>query len=352
MIILLQRSLKAMKKHFLLLLLFVLPSFHFAQVKSVKIANWKNYAKGAYTLIHDDFCMDFANGIANYADTMAHNRGIPVSFGLVSGHCDEQDWKKANEMIAHGHEVMNHSHNHYCGEPVEWCPTANYTSKDYKVEFDLSTQLIEKHTGIRPTYFVFPFDLFNDTMTAYLETELNFQGARSGIQNTLNHPDQIKPFKTAFHFFRPAQSYDLLNDLADQAVKEGKWAVRGVHGVEDDSWASLPKEGYRKHLDFIKEKKEEGLLWVASAKDVIDYSETRYKTAVDFNPDKNEISLSYKDHGSKAKELTFVIEFKSAIPKGLVLEGESGVISFEKSGQTVLFHAIPDGQGIQLKGLE
>ncbi|MFL5730792.1 MAG: hypothetical protein ACJ75J_14990, partial [Cytophagaceae bacterium] len=104
----------------------------------VYIATFKNDAEGAYTLIHDDFGGDWARGIEEYADTMAFNRGIPFCFALISGQCDNKDWKNANQMIAHGHQVVNHSMYHKCGRDLDWCTGGKWDEHDFGVEIDSS----------------------------------------------------------------------------------------------------------------------------------------------------------------------------------------------------------------------
>src|SRR6478735_6966657 len=85
-----------------------------AQTPSASFAKWKNNAKGAYTITHDDFGDPVVQGIIDYADTIAYNRGVKFTFGAITSKCDAADWTKAIELIGHGHEIMNHTHNHYC----------------------------------------------------------------------------------------------------------------------------------------------------------------------------------------------------------------------------------------------
>lgn len=74
---------------------------------------WKNAARSSYSIIFDDFCSDSVSGIQGQADSLAANRGIPIGFGIITNHCDDQEWKHAREMITKGHEAINH--NYRCG---------------------------------------------------------------------------------------------------------------------------------------------------------------------------------------------------------------------------------------------
>lgn len=55
---------------------------------NVSISTWKNQANGAYTIVHDDVG-DFAvQGVLTHADTMAFNRGIKLTFGIITSSCE------------------------------------------------------------------------------------------------------------------------------------------------------------------------------------------------------------------------------------------------------------------------
>lgn len=75
----------------------------------VTLATWKNAQASAYSIIFDDYCDDGTQGIQDYADTIAHNRGIPIGFGVITSQCDATEWQRAREMISNGHEIINHT---------------------------------------------------------------------------------------------------------------------------------------------------------------------------------------------------------------------------------------------------
>ena len=242
----------------------------FAQSDSVYIAPYRNNAAGTYTLIHDDFGAAYARGIEQYADTMAYNRGIPFSFAVITGECDAADWENANRLIKHGHQILNHSMSHKCGQPQGWCSFGNWDEKDFPVEIDKSTKLIEEHTHHHPAFFVFPFDLFTDTMISYLQS-MNYVGARSGAQSQMND-DIENTFRLNYNVFHPGHSFALLNDYAAQAIINKSWAIRVIHGVNDDSWGKIPLKDYEEHLNFLKRKSDSNLLWVANLSDMVLYN--------------------------------------------------------------------------------
>jgi hypothetical protein len=261
-----------MKKTFYTLLFFSSFCVATAQTKSTQlyIAPFRHDADGAYTLIHDDFGASYARGIEEYIDTMNYNRKLPICFAAITGECDQDDWTKAKEMIGHGHQILNHSMTHKCGQVQSWCTFGSWNEKDFPTEIDKSTDLILKNTGKHPAFFVFPFDLFTDTMLNYLEAK-NYLGARAGKQNVSNSAVLSDPFLTNYAVFRPGEPVSALNEMADKATKDKSWAVRVMHGIEDESWAHITAEEYATHLDHLKEQVRQNKLWMATLSDVVTY---------------------------------------------------------------------------------
>jgi|GEM_PF-3671890 len=264
-----------MKKINILILFITLSSVTlFAQ--DISIAPFKNNAKGAYTLIHDDFGAYWAKGIEEYVDTMAYNRNIPICFAAITKECDKADWEKANELIAHRHQIINHTMSHKCGVAIDWCQAGNWDEHNFDVEIDSSTAWIKKNTGTHPAFFIFPYDLFSDTMITYLKAS-HYLGARAGKQNASNLSDQLNPFRLNFQMHRPEEAIALLDSFAIQTVREKSWGIRVLHGVADDSWGALNPVDYGKHLDQISKLSKDKQLWVATLSDVVTYQYMKTK---------------------------------------------------------------------------
>jgi len=211
------------------------------------VSTFKNDAEGAYTLIHDDFGGEWAQGIEQYADTMAFSRGIPFCFALITGQCNEKDWKKVNEMIAHGHQVVNHSMYHKCGKVSEWCTAGKWDEHDFGVEIDSSTNLIKTKTGYHPAFFMFPFDIYTDTMITYLRSK-GYAGARAGNNNAIQKAEFEDPLHLNYKPFPPTSSLSDLNGFIDEAMQKKAWAIREVHGVNDGSWVTQNKSRWSWNL--------------------------------------------------------------------------------------------------------
>lgn len=324
----------------------------------VYIATFKNDAEGAYTLIHDDFGGAWAQGIEQFADTMAFNRGIPFCFALITGQCDAKDWKKANEMIAHGHQVVNHSMYHKCGKVSDWCTAGNWDEHDFGVEIDSSTNLIKNKTGYHPAFFMFPFDIYTDTMITYLRSK-GYAGARAGNNNAVQKPEIEDSQHLNFKAFLPQNSLSDLNSFVSQAIQKKAWAIREVHGVNDGSWGNISLNDYEAHMNYLQNLSKSDSVWVASLSDVVLYQMLRKKYSVNIshadaksNVTKIDFSMNIKNF-SKSDSLVYSTAFATSRSHNLtivLLQQQSKIskiiqkdkkIPFRRRGMKILIEANP-----------
>jgi len=188
-------------------------------------------------------------------------------------------------MARYGHEIANHSWNHYCNSHADWClglsKGKGWYAADFPLEIDSSTNEIARHTGVRPRSFAFPFDQYLPETRTYLE-EQGYIATRSGAFNQINLPDAEIPARMAFELAWPEgdpqqsrfQKFTL-NAFADEAVRGGGWAVRGLHGVQDGSWGSTPLTKWQQHLDYIAKLRREGKLFIGTTAEVTRYMALR-----------------------------------------------------------------------------
>ncbi|MEY4934068.1 MAG: hypothetical protein RIS64_427 [Bacteroidota bacterium] len=287
-----------------------------AQTPTVSYATWKDNAKAAYTLVHDDFGAAQTPGIVNYADTIAYNRGVKFCFGAITGDCDANDWADARRMMSHGHEVINHSHTHRCAYQPGWCDLV-YAPSDFPVELDGSTTLIEQGAGVRPRFWIHPYDLSTTAVLDRLKT-LGYLGARSGTQGTLNQVDFKDYFNLNFFVHDPTSNLTLLNEAVQTAVSAGGYAMREVHGVGDASWASVSVADYRAHLDFVKGHIAAGNLWSATASEAITYKiqKDTYTPSVVYNATAKTLTIHFAGTSTIHSNL-----FKTPLTINLSLNG-------------------------------
>jgi peptidoglycan/xylan/chitin deacetylase (PgdA/CDA1 family) len=244
------------------------------------IAPWPGTARAAYSITMDDFCGG-ATGIYDFADTILANRGLAMTFGAIVGSCQSTHWEQARQMIARGHEIMNHSMSHKCGTfEAGWCEDT-WGAADFALELDASTATIEAQSGQRPRFFIFPYDLHTDEMLTYLRDNLEYFGARGGTKRALNG-ENFDPFRPNFDVNFPrvngaldtSQAWEL-DPFVSAVAAQGGWAVRELHGVGDGSWGTVDTDLFRAHADFVASQVAAGLLWMAPPGRVIQYHDQR-----------------------------------------------------------------------------
>ena len=159
-----------------------------AQNPTSYIAEWKNDADGAYSMIHDDYGDTGVDGIWQYADTICSNRGIKFTFGAIASSCEIQrningysspySYAKDVMMAQHNHEIISHSHTHNCAVgnalwpgggacddgPTFWGENSSYP--------DFNTQLVTAHNSITSNTGFNP--LFSLILTVFLERRFKF----------------------------------------------------------------------------------------------------------------------------------------------------------------------------------
>lgn len=243
---------------------------------SVSVSTWSGGAKAAYSVILDDFCGGWARGIQDEADTMFHSRGLVFSFAIIPSECNTQDWDEARRLVSHGHFPANHSMDQFCAVMDSWCPGPWWGPEDYAMEIDSSEAWIERETGIRPAFMVFPYDLWTPELLTALR-QRHYLGARTAVvRGKVNPPDIQDAFDISWDLEFPEanknwQSYTL-RSYVQAAVEQGGWAFQAAHGVEDESYGSLNRDTLRLLLDEVKSLVDSGVLWNAVPTQVISYS--------------------------------------------------------------------------------
>lgn len=279
---------------------------------TLEVMLWKNAARSSYSIIFDDFCSDSVSGIQDQADSLASNRGVPIGFGIITNQCDDQEWKRAREMITKGNEAIDH--NHRCGQFFEsWCIDL-WGLADFPIEIDQSTNLIATNTGIIPTFFIFPFDLSTDTMRTYL-SESGYYSSRTGQKMQINDAHFENPFDFKFEVPPPLKDKKnsrkyTLNQLIDSTIEVQGYGIREVHGLNDSSWGVFSSTELRNHFDYAAQSIASADLWVGTPSDVIAYRYARENCSFQVITNLKDYSLNFDANPLCEKyptELTFAI---------------------------------------------
>lgn len=281
---------------------------------SAETTKWKNDATAAYTLCHDDLCDYSTQGLAQYADPIAYERGIVWAGGAILLSCEEENfWDKLQTIYSHGHEIECHSWNH----------TDISGGWDMDKEIVQSKTTLEEHVpGLEVTFFIFPMDNYTTNALEYMR-ENGYLGARAGPQ-----PYDDRGVITNFNNFDPLggdilwdvygpsqsiyQSSDCLAKHVDAAINAGGWSIQEMHGISDESWEMCPVDEYTSHLDYVKSKMDEGDIWNGTPTEVIKYIMT-YNNCGDPDVTNNVLSFSSPDDVPDRydTEITVLLTFDS-----------------------------------------
>jgi hypothetical protein len=271
-------------------------SLPFLYSQTASFSTWKDNKKAAYTIIHDDFG-DFVTSIYDQAYPLATARGVRFSFGAITSACGPTEWTRAKTMIAAGHECINHSHNHKCGGPASDCiGSPTYGVADFSTELDLSTRLIETNTGVRPLFFIHPFDSYTQTVLDYLKNNLGYIGSRAGASGEVNPANFNNFMRTNFFGFdNSPDAIASLKNSVDEAITAGGYLVRELHGIDDASFGAISRANYITHLNYVKTKADANLLWAAPASEVLTYKIQRdgFTIGTVYNPTAGTINVNF-----------------------------------------------------------
>ena len=303
LIYLLYYNILTMNKQILLILFVCATALLRGQTPTASFANWKDNKKAAYTIIHDDFS-EYMSGIYQYADPIATARGIKFCFGAITSpdQCTPVEWAKARTMIGHGHECINHTHNHRCGGSASACSgQQTYGPADFSTELGLSSQIIEAPSGagVKPLFFIHPYDAGSTAIDNYL-TNIGYIGARGGTQATYNESNFTDFMHLNFYVYAPGTDIATLDAAVRTTIDAGGYALREFHDVHDvtnnaPSWGSMKLADYTNHLDYVKLQIDNGNLWSATASEVITYKMQRdaYQSEVVYTAATGQVNVNF-----------------------------------------------------------
>ncbi|SMC18078.1 Polysaccharide deacetylase [Andreprevotia lacus DSM 23236] len=251
-------------------------------VTAAAYTTWAGGAKGAYSLVHDDYCAYITDGQISNAEPELTKRGLHATFAVITANCAPYHWQAAKQFIAHGHEIASHSRNHFDSNTAAWNSSA---------EIDGSASDIAAHLdGYKVGFFAWPSDIAPDAPMNYLKSAANYIGGRAasrvdennniiyGTAAGVNDANFTNPYNIKWDLFTNSGIWSLypmgseiLNLHVDAAIAQGGWALRTAHGVGDQSWETIPVDRYIAHLDYVKSKVDAGDLWMATPSQVIRY---------------------------------------------------------------------------------
>lgn len=384
-----------LKLHFMkktsLLSLSVLMGFGLsAQNPTAQITRWKNDAKAAYTIIHDDYGMSGVDGIWQYGDTIAANRGIKFGFGAIASHCETNRivrgktlYNHAKEVMMdqHGHELINHSFDHGCAvgragwDPCNaqlgWGESTSLTA--FSRELNEAHNAFLNGTGYAPVYYIFPYDRHSNLANQRLK-DLGYSGSRSGWPESdpLNgsfprfgynnddphdyEPDVDGYFRNAVQVFddnhrqlNDAGQLAVLNGTVNNAITNGTFTLRELHNVGDLGWGAVKVNAYRNHMNYVKSKIESGEVYNGTVTQINSYQlqKLKFQPQTSYNSVTKTINVTWSSINPQinvnvANYINGLV-YKDPITLKVNLDGLTGDWDVSQSGNTINDYEVKNG---------
>jgi peptidoglycan/xylan/chitin deacetylase (PgdA/CDA1 family) len=321
-------------KTLLLLLLFF--TITLCQAQTAQFAIYKNNAQSAYTIIHDDFGGEWANGIELYADSICYKNNIPFCFATITKECGKTDWLTAQRMIRHGHEIMNHSMSHKCGVKSDWCNNGDWNEKDFPIEIDSSTSFIQRKAKTRPRFFAFPYDQSSDTMINYLSAR-QYWGARAGSPNKTNEVSNMNWMHFNYTMHKPDMPLQQAYDYINKALVSQTWGIQVFHGVNDQSWGAVPFKEYETYITFLAEQQQQKKIWVCTLSEMYLYQKTI-----------QEVEVALSSLNGKPQHLHFKNSRVEHVAVSIVISLNNAKINSVKQNGKILSYSIENDKLVVL----
>jgi hypothetical protein len=273
-----------------------------------KIATWRDDAKSAYTMIHDDVCGENIRGVDKYAVPVLAMRGLTAGMGPFIEVCEGQKlWGIVQDMEAKGNEIISHSYSH-----------PNITVANAPMEVVMAKKLFDAQIKNPISFFIFPYDFWTPE-TVKAVADAGHIGARAGSRdpfdgftnpplnpatpgNDLALTFDVWPRAYSKYALFPAK--DLLNVHVFNAIEKGLFAVREFHSITpkdeppkdaSEGFGPVPLRTYEAHLDFLVNAWKANQVWTSTPSTIIRYRHARTAcmasvtgTAINFvtsNPD-------------------------------------------------------------------
>ena len=180
------------------------------KVDDACITEYRGGMKAAVSLTFDDGILDHYTLVVPKLDSLGLKGTFWVNgkfIGQPDDYAPRLTWEMCREMSDSGHEISSHSWSH---------PSLpELSEEEIRQEIRLNDDAIEKATGKRPLTFCYPFNAWNDAVSALARE------GRAGVR------EYQEPIGIAETHSTPESLSAWLNEI----VTEGKWGVTMCHSI-------------------------------------------------------------------------------------------------------------------------
>ena len=244
-----------------------------ANLGTASVTSFKDGAKGAYSMVFDDYCAAWTSGIDDYAVPGLLSHGLRAGLGAIASECEKNNFQARLRTVSdQGFEIVSHTWSHPALVPCATKPDPNQACSDlrpdFTVEIDKARDFLQQASGAPVNFFVFPYNSVDDYTLDYLRAQ-GYLGARGGTYtvNPANFSDPIK--------LNLLGNQDDMNALADQTVAGGSFTFINFHGIADASYLPVPLAIWNDHLDHLKTLSDQHDLWIDNPTAIVKYNRTK-----------------------------------------------------------------------------
>ena len=326
-----------------------------------KIATWVDDAKGAYSLIHDDMCGPQLYGIQDHAVPALDEAGIKAGLAPIAGQCeDNAAWDIVVDAEKRGHEIVSHSYTH-----------ANITPDNAAHEVADAKAMFDSHIENPISFFVFPYDHFTHATIARVSMAGHI-GARAGNRDDndgfnmppINGAEPENDMEAEFDVWpRSYSKYalffpeDVLTVHAYNAIERGGWALREFHSVMPEGadpsqhgFGPIDLTSYRKHLAFLRDAWDKGLLWTAPPSTIVRYRHARTACTASVSGDMITFDTSSAECTKYATPISVIVTTATDVPRVDGTQGGAPVVSRKLGANRFSITADPTKGPVALMG--
>ena len=326
-----------------------------------KIATWADDAKGAYSLIHDDMCGAQLHGIQDNAVPALDEAGIKAGLAPIAGECiSNEAWDVVIDAEKRGHEIVSHSYSH-----------VNITPENAAHEVAEAKTMFDSKIENPISFFVFPYDYFTHATVAQVSMAGHI-GARAGNRDDndgfnmppINGADPTNDMEAEFDVWpRSYSKYalffpeDMLAVHAYNAVDRGGWALREFHSVMPDGadpsqhgFGPIDTTTYKKHLAFLRDAWDKGVLWTAPPSTIVRYRHARTACTASVSGDMITFNMSNADCAKYATPISVIVTTATDVPRVDGAQGGATVLSRKLGANRFSITADPTKGPVVLTG--
>jgi hypothetical protein len=327
-----------------------------------RIATWRDDAKGAYSMIHDDMCGPGLEGIQDLAVPALARRGLRAGLGPFVQACEEEGrWDVVRDAQAQGMEIISHSYTHPEIKP-----------DNVAQEVVMAKQVFDDKLEQPVTFYIFPYDFYT-TETINAVGSAGHLGARAGNRDDFNGADKppINPATATddlrlvydvwprnYSKYARFTASDMLWVHAVNAAEKGGWAIREFHSVIEDNdpdptvrgFGPIKISDYEKHLDDLVVARAAGELWTDNPSTILKYRHARTACKAEVDGDKIVFDAGSADCKKFATPISVIVKVDDDLEGLTATQGDAPVPTFRLADGSYSVTADPTLGDVVLAG--